>query len=127
MCAGVPRTSANGPADVRQGRGSVGAEVPRDALAVERIRRELDVAVDQHRDPQPVAALERDATVDVDNLERCPTAEQRLELRRDVLAEVATRPAIENELAHDPPSVAAASGATCRARLGSATLARRAR
>ena len=86
---------------------------------------ELDVAVAEHRDPQTVAALESHAAVDVDKLDRGAAAYDRLELRREILAEVAPGTAIENECAHRR-SDAAAFGPACRARPASATPARRA-
>jgi hypothetical protein len=56
------------------------------AFAIERIARELELAGHQDRYAQAIAALERDAAVDVDGLDAVAGAKEREQIREQRLA-----------------------------------------
>src|SRR5690606_2421494 len=74
--------------------------MPQHAVPIERVLRQLLVAVGQHRDAQPVAALEPRVVADVDDLDDRAPGDQRRELGFELLAKMAAGPAVQRQRLH---------------------------
>src|SRR5690606_15649313 len=85
---------------IQKGRRAAGGSLGQKALdpgPVERIARQLDAGALEHRDPEPVAPLERRVAADVDGLDDRVRRQQGRELLEQLLAEVAPAAAIDRK------------------------------